>query len=128
MGSSTTFVTRIDSTLNKVRAGSSVTLVHIHQTSRRDTPENRNTNNNDTVKVRFNLDNSDLIPLYIAQYVMILIDQSVLSCKWLWTCLKTDYETNSSHNRNFQFCVPWQTTSCVRCTPSDLYSIFKSPL
>jgi len=126
MVSSTTFVTRIDSTLNKVRAGSSETLVHIHQTSRRHTPENGYMNNNDTAEVRFNLDNSDPIPLNIVKYVMILFDQSVLSCKWLWTCLKTDYETNSSQNRNFLFCVPWQATPCVRCTPSDLYSIFKS--
>jgi len=65
MGSSATFVTRIDSTLNKVRAGSSEILVHIHQTSRRHTPEYGNMNNNDTFEVRFNLDNSDPIPLYI---------------------------------------------------------------
>ena len=62
-----TFVTRIDSTLNIVTGGFSETLVHIHRTPRRHTPENGNMNNNDTVQVRFNLDNSDPMPLCSAR-------------------------------------------------------------
>jgi hypothetical protein len=115
-----TFVTRVDSTLNIVTAGSSETSVHIHRTLRRHIPVNRNMNHNFTLSTYYSIWTIQILYLYIV-YVMILVNRSVLSCKWLWTCRKTNYEMKSSHNRNFLHHVTWQTTSCVRCTPSDLY-------
>jgi hypothetical protein len=58
------FVNGIDSSLSIVTVGSSETLVHIHPTQRLHIPEDRNINNNDTFKTRFNLGNSHPAPAY----------------------------------------------------------------